>query len=193
MIKSQKIAKFMILLMILLMFSTSVNAEDQQGVEIEIGNITFMYSNGNTSTYQGDLGLIGMYFVNKLDNETYFMHESMTRGMAMVSHKTFKFNEKFIVDCIDQKDLGGRTYRYHISNLTYENGTPVRKLDISDSHLTAEERKYFDDYAQQRQDYHSQQEEYALENLEDSYSESSSHKSSGYMVGTGGVGYYRSF
>lgn len=181
---------FVILVMSLMLLVASCSfAVDEWDVEHEFMPDTFIfeYNDHNTTTYEGDLGLIYAHVNNTLDNTTFIVPTERVRSIAYATKKSFKFDEPIIITRSVQRTDG----RYILLTMNYKNGTVIPILDLDNSDLTKEQISYFDDYYQQRSDYLAQQEEYAAENMYDSYSYNNRHKGNSrfsYYVGSGGSG-----
>lgn len=189
---NKKISLFCIFLMVLVSFTSCVCATDDY-VECDFSpiDVIFHYSDCNISTYKGDTGLLGADFTNT-DNETYHMSVDQVRGFAKATNKTFKLTEPITIKR-DENTGRDKSFKYYIRHMEFKNGTEIRMLSISDSKLTAEEKAYFDDYESEREEYLAQQNQFALEEIEDTQSQilkSSSSKRSGIGIGTYGIGYY---
>lgn len=188
----KKITKTISLTIIItLLLTTTATATDLdfdfEEHQVEPVNFTFIYSDGNTTTYQGDLGLDGCLYQDRNTNKTYFAGDGLTRAMAKMTKKTFKFDEAIKVRCYP--DTRYEREEYYTNQIHYLNGTQCRPLLISDDKLTSEERQYFDNYEQQKQDYQIEQEK-ANAGIESIDSSVSHHKKSGISVGSSGVNYY---
>lgn len=150
----------------------------------------FEYNDHNTTTYEGDSGLKGAYANNTEDNLTYYLPEENVRSIAYITNGTFKMKEH--IDVKHSLIVEDRSYDCIMIKMYRKDGSEIPRLDISSNSLTNEQKQYFDNYEQQRSDYLQQQEEYALEDLEDSYSRSSSSQSkshySYYYSPRGGAG-----
>lgn len=181
---------FLILLVgVMLVISPFSFAVEEWEVEHEFMPDTFIfeYNDHNTTTYEGDIGLIYAHVNNALDNTTFIVPTERVRSIAYATKGTFKFNEPIIITRSIQRDDG----RYILLTMKYKNGTVIPILDIESNNLTKEQRSYFDDYYQQRSDYLAQQEEFAAENMYEGYSYGNKHKDNSgfsYYVGTGGSG-----
>ncbi|OED30366.1 hypothetical protein [Methanosphaera sp. WGK6] len=153
----------------------------------------FQYSDKNTTTYEGDLGLKGAICRNTEDNISYYAPVENVRGIAYATKKTFRFNEP--IQITHSLKSNKAEYDYIVMNMYYKNGSTLRKLDISDSMLTADEIEYFDDYRTQKQEYYNKHYADQLDTIEtyQEYQASSSNKQRGYMIGTNGIGFYSSF
>ncbi len=198
----KNIAIMMLILMLSTVLASCVFAADEENYgdikyEFNVSNLTFSYNDHNTSTYEGDTGLDAAYCKNTIDNKTYRIPVAEVRGLAYASKGTFKFNETIeITHSLSYRD--SRDYDYIVLFMYYKNGTEIPTLDISDDDLTLEQRNYFDNYAQEKQDYYQRQQELDMQSLGDdslyrSSSSNNNHNSHfGYYVGTrrSGIVYY---
>lgn len=161
-------------------------------------DFVFEYNaDGNSSTYNGDLGLTQAYCKNKADNKTYTMDVAMVRGIAYATKGTFIFDDNLTAGYEIWKDKHlNPTSLPEIYYLKYQNGTPIKSLDISDD-LTLEQRKYFQDYESQKEQYYYDKEakdRYAAqvnEEIDRSMMIKSMNKpktTRGYYTGSGGGG-----
>ncbi|RAP44813.1 MAG: hypothetical protein BZ134_02625 [Methanosphaera sp. SHI1033] len=192
----KKLSLILIFLMVSCLLTTIVSADDSEDRMVKHDffpvDFVFEYSDGNTTDYKGDLGLQHAFCTNTEDNATYRLSPGSVRGIAYATKGTFKFNETI------------QTTRYKLTDsdvfgvlvMYYKNGTEIKSLDISDNDLTADQRQYFDDYNQQRQEYLEQQTADEIDSMSSQqsyqYSHQKSHQS-GLIFGSHGVGYYRSF
>jgi len=163
-----------IMLLLSLSFSSVIYAVEEYEIEHEFmpSGFVFEYNDHNTTTYEGDSGLSKAYTNNTLDNTTLILPVDRVRSVAYATKNTFKFSEPIIITRSIQRNDG----MFILLTMKYKNGSVIPILSIENRSLTAEQKSYFDDYESQRSDYLQQQEEYALEDIEDSYSRSSSHK-----------------
>ena len=174
------------------------NTEDFQTIvttkhEFYPDEFLFEYSDGNTTHYKGDLGLKYAHCRNVIDNVSYLVPTENVRGIAFATNGTFKFNESILIThSIKRED--DTLDPYIMLNMYYKNGTEIKSLDIEDDDLTADQRTYFDNYEQQRQEYlqkHLAEEidtETTYNMMHDKYQKD---HYSGYYVGSGGSGYFR--
>lgn len=125
--------------------------------DLDMSNITFIYKDTNTTQYQGDQGLDGAIIRNSPDNKTYYIPVNLVRGLAYKTQRTFNFDQPLKAEAHD----GNGSYDYYVETLAYQNGTKIRPLSISDDDLTQEEKTYFDDYEDQKQDYYHKQDDLA--------------------------------
>lgn len=160
---SKKIILLTTLIIATLLLTSTISAStDDLTIEytqhdLNISNITFIYKDTNTTQYQGDQGLDGAIIKNSLDNKTYYISVNLVRGLAYKTQKTFNFDQPLKAEAHD----GNGSYDYYVETLAYQNGTKIRPLSISDDDLTQEEKTYFDDYEDQKQDYYHKQDELA--------------------------------
>lgn len=146
----------------LLLISTTTASTDDLTTEytehdLDMSNITFIYKDSNTTQYQGDQGLDGAIIKNNLDNKTYYITNDLVRGLAYKTQKTFSFDQPLKAEVHE----GNGSYDYYVETLTYQNGTKIKSLSISDDDLTQEEKTYFDDYEDQKQNYYHKQDDLA--------------------------------
>jgi len=151
----------------------------------------FEYNGYNTTEYDGDTGLRGAYVNNTVDNLTYYVPVEWVRSFAWITKKTFKLDEN--IDVKHSLVVGNRSYDCILMGMFYKNGSEIPELDVKSKSLTKEQRSYFDDYDGAREEYYQQQNQYALEDIEDSVSRanSQSYKQKshyGYYYGTNGRG-----
>lgn len=192
---SKKLLILIIFIITASMLTSCASAVDFSETEVKHTfhptNFKFEYSDGNTTQYHGDTGLRGAYCTNTIDGLTYFVPVENVRGIAKATHKTFKFDED--IDITHSLASKRENYAYIMLKMYYKNGTEIRSLDESDDDLTMEERSYFDNYDQQRQDYLTKQandELDAIENNQEAEIRSMEKPRSGYYYGTNGFGYY---
>lgn len=174
----------------MLLFSSCSFAVNDWEVEHEFmpDSFIFEYNDHNTTIYEGDLGLIYAHVNNTLDNTTFIVPTERVRSIAYATKGTFRFKEPIIITRSVQRSDG----RYILLTMKYKNGTVIPILDIESTDLTKEQMSYFDDYYQQRSDYLAQQEEFAAENMYDSYQYNNRHNKRSkysYYIGTGGSGF----
>ncbi len=136
-------------------------AEDEWDIEHDFmpGPFIFEYNDHNTTTYEGDSGLVYAHVNNTLDNTSFIVPVERVRSIAYATKGTFKFSEPIIITRSIQRDDG----KYILLTMKFKNGTVVPILDLEKNDLTAEQKKYFDNYDAQRNDYLMQQQEYAAE------------------------------
>lgn len=163
-----------LLLLLSLSFSSVIYAVEEYEVEHEFmpSGFVFEYNDHNTTTYEGDSGLSKAYTNNTLDNTTLILPVDRVRGVAYATKNSFKFSEPLIITRSIQRNDG----MYILLTMKYKNGSVIPILAIENNSLTNEQKSYFDDYESQRADYLQQQQQYALEDIEDSYSRSSRQK-----------------
>ena len=162
-------------------------ALEEKDVEHEFNTTGFIfeYNDHNTSTYEGDSGLILGYCNNTADNTSLIIPKERVRTLAYASNGTFKFPDGLIIKLSVKRDDG----KYVLLQMRHHNGTWIPILDIENDDLTNEQKKYFDDYYQQKSDYNAKQEEFATKHLRDEYKYSNGHKSKyGYYMGSNGYG-----
>lgn len=181
--------KISLLLIAILLLSPCVSSAEEWEIEHEFMPDTFIfeYNDHNTSTYEGDSGLKYAHVNNTIDNTTFMVPVERVRSIAYATKKTFKFNESIIITRSIQRSDG----RYILLTMKYKNGTVIPILDLDKDDLTSEQKEYFDDYYAQRADYLAQQEEYAAENLYDSYqahSRGNDRSRYSFYFGSGGSG-----
>ncbi|WP_308574924.1 hypothetical protein [uncultured Methanosphaera sp.] len=174
-------------LIITLLLTTISAASDNEEHQVEPINFTFEYQDQNTSTYLGDEGLSMIYFQDKNTNKTYATYKENARALAKLTQKTFKFTEPIKVKCFELHVHGED---YWISEIYTLNGTKCRPLFIDDTTLTHEEKQYFDNFDEQLHQYQVKQEDLSSRSEAVDRSSQLKHKSSGVMIGTGGVNYY---
>lgn len=183
--------KFLSLIGIILLLCSVSFAVEEWDVEHEFvpDEFIFEYNDHNTTVYEGDSGLKLGHVNNTADNTTLIIPVERVRSLAYASKGTFRFDEPLIITHSLQRDDG----RYILLTMKYKNGTVIPILDIKEKSLTKEQKEYFDDYETQRSDYLEQQQEYALEDIEDSVSRQNSRSNSkskySYYYGTNGYGF----
>ena len=156
----------------------------------------FSYNGYNTTSYEGDTGLKGAYVNNTVDNLTYFVPVEYVRTFAWLTKNSFALDEHIDVKhslIVDRSD-----YDCILLEMFNKDGSEIPKLDVKSDSLTKDQRSYFDDYEQSKDEYYQKQNQYALEDIEDNTRRASSSKDSskghyGYYYGTNGRGimYYR--
>lgn len=155
-------------------------------VEFMPSSFVFDYHDHNSTDYEGDIGLKYAYANSTFDDHKYIIPTEWVRGIAFATKGTFEFSEAILIDHGPYREWDDM---YVITNLKFKNGTEIPFLSISSNDLTKEQRSYFDDYYQQRQDYLAEQEAYAVEDLYDyETSRSNSRSRYGYYFGSGGSG-----
>lgn len=198
MTQQKKIALLLLSIFITLLFTSCISASERiENVELKPKEIVFMYSDENTTTYKGDLGLLGASVRNEIDNKTYNLDPSDVRGIAKLTKKSFKLNDSLFITA----DNSGYDYKrnycdYNAFMIKFRNGSNLRRLSIGDDELTADDKLYFDDYEMQKAEYYEKQHDLDERSaaVDESYKIKNSKKSSsGYFVGTRGSGYYHSF
>lgn len=112
----------------------------------------FVYNDGeNSDKYNGDAGLLYSVFNDTVTGATYRVDKALTRGIAYYTNGTFNLSD----GCsIRRQRKAGDNY-YTIYYITLENGSRIESLNIYDN-LTAEQKKYFDDYDEQLYRYYSE-------------------------------------
>ena len=179
----KNIYKSMIIIVLIILFSSitvswALTDEENRIIEEKHDFYTdefiFEFNDPNTSIYDGDSGLKGAYAKNGEDRLTYYLPVECVRSIAYITKGTFELSEH--IDVKHSLLVDNRSYDCIMLDMYKKDGSEIPKLDVKDSHLTNEQKSYFDDYESERADYLQQQEEYALEDIEDSYSRSSSHK-----------------
>ncbi|MBE6494671.1 MAG: hypothetical protein E7Z84_08730 [Methanosphaera stadtmanae] len=181
--------KITLLLIVILLLSPCVSSVEEWEIEHEFMPDTFIfeYNDHNTTNYEGDSGLKYAHVNNTLDNTTLIVPVERVRSIAYATKKSFIFSEPIIITHSVERSDG----RYVLLQMKYKNGTKIPILDLDKNDLTAEQKEYFDDYYAQRADYLAQQEEYAAEDLYDSYQANNRYNSRsryGFYFGSGGSG-----
>lgn len=185
----------LMLLLLILLFINGLSAERIPGetlIEFQPTNFIFVYSDHNSTTYEGDLGLDYAVCTNQVDKIKYSIVPRYVRALDKVTNGTFKLNNT--IDIIHGVPQTGKNYQYPVTGMYYKNGTEIKSLDISDD-LTYEDRQYFQDYDGQKEEYYQKQvqdELDAIESQERIQTRQNSHRS-GWYYGRGGFGYYSSF
>ncbi|RAP49452.1 MAG: hypothetical protein BZ136_03305 [Methanosphaera sp. rholeuAM74] len=152
----------------------------------------FEYNGYNTTNYNGDTGLKGAYVDNTVDNMTYFVPVEYVRTFAWLTKNTFTPDDH--IDVKHSLIVENRSYDCILLGMFNKDGSEIPKLDVKSKDLTKEQRSYFDNYDQSREEYYQEQNQYALEDMEDSLSRANSrnskdHKSHyGFYYGTNGRG-----
>ena len=176
--------------------NNSVN--DSFGVKpFDPTNFRFVYSDGNTTTYKGDLGLQETFCINRADNNSVCrLDQEYTRGLAFASNGTFKFNENL---SMVPYNFTRNDSDYTIKEIYHEDGSVLKKLRIEDD-LTLEQRQYFQNYEQQKEEYYLKKQQDTLEIMEeeqyDTYAttvKNNEKTKHGIIYGPRGASYYRSF
>lgn len=159
-------------------------------------NFTFVYNDGNTTKYKGDLGLSKAYCTNEADNSTCAMDQEYVRGLAYASNGTFKFKENL---SMVPYNFTRNDTDYTVYEIYHEDGTILKKLRIQDD-LTVEQKKYFQDYEAQKSDYYLKKQQDTLDAMEeeqyDTYVatvKNGEKTNRGLIFGPNGASYYRSF
>lgn len=182
--------KFITLIGMIFLFSSVTFGVEEWNIEHEFipDEFIFEYNDHNTTVYEGDSGLKLGHVNNTADNTTLIIPIERVRSLAYASKGTFKFDEPLIITHSIQRDDG----RYILLTMKYKNGTVIPILDIKENSLTNEQKEYFDDYDTQRSEYLEQQQQYMIEDIEDSVSRHNSRSNSkskySYYYGTNGYG-----
>ena len=151
--------------------------------------IIFEYNDHNTTTYKGDTGLLGGYWTNKLTNKTYKITDNTIRGIAYATKGTFKFKENLD---IKETPPPGEEKNSKIVEIFYKNGTEIQSLSLFDEDLTVEQRKYFDNYTEQKMEHDteiSRREQESLIESQNRILDRSNSRHHSYYWGPGGGGY----
>lgn len=178
-----------LILVILTLGISGVHAQNEWEIEHEFQptDFLFCYSDHNTTTYEGDLGLMDTYCNNTKDNKTYGLSLGTVRGIAYATKKTFKFDEDLIMTHSSGKEPK------LILTIKYKNGTTIPVLDYDTKTLTKEQMSYFDDYYNQKTIHDQNKEYWQQADMEDTISRSSAKSSDKKgvhrYVGTNGYGY----
>ena len=185
MINKKKISLLFLSIMTLLMFSSCISAEFIDQAEVKPVNVTLSYEYGTATQYEGDRGLKNLTFTDELTGKHYSIYtKDMIRTLAYLTKRTFKFNDSIRVN---YGSYDNETY--YVTKLYYKDGTYMSELSASRSDLSAEEKSYFDNYEDEREEYLAK---LSGEDSSPTYTTHSDHKKSGIVVGTRGIGYYRS-
>ena len=186
----KNVNKLILLLILSTLLSTTISASDTDDRSIKHdfkpSKIIFVYNDHNTTTYQGDTGLIEAYCNNTVDNTTYYMSENVVRGIAYATKKTFNFNEN-----IDITQYTATDGKLKILKMYYKNGTEIQSLSLMDDNLTLEQQKYFDNYQQEKSDYDHKIDQMNSESLQEGQNyllEKQNSRKYGYYFGPGGPG-----
>lgn len=206
--KIKIISKIFILLIISLMFTTAISAasslnltksEKIYDITIKPTNVSYQYKDENTLNYHGDEDILGIYFINSIDNTTWKITSDLVHGLIYLYGHDLNGvleDKTFIVNATDMGE--GENPRYMASRMALENGTKVKYFSISNNSLSAKEKACFDNYEVRRQEYLDTQENLAEQSMaQDSMKSAAnsgkSQSKSGYYVGTRGAGFYHSF
>ena len=121
--------------------NNSVN--DSFGVKpFDPTNFRFVYSDGNTTTYKGDLGLQETFCINRADNNSVCrLDQEYTRGLAFASNGTFKFNENL---SMVPYNFTRNDSDYTIKEIYHEDGSDLKKQQDT---LEIMEEEQYDTYA----------------------------------------------
>lgn len=186
----------MIFLFIISLSSVSAwSAEDQKILDSKYdfypSDFIFEYNGYNSTSYEGDTGLKGAYVKNTMDNYTYYVPVEYVRTFAWLTKNSFTLDEH--IDVKHSLVVGGRAYDCILMGMFNKDGSEIPKLDVKSKSLTKEQRSYFDDYETSRNEYYQEQNQYALEDIEDNTRRASSSNDNskshyGYYYGTNGRG-----
>ncbi|PAV08087.1 hypothetical protein [Methanosphaera cuniculi] len=191
MINKKKISIFLIILIILLMFTSCINAMIDYGeAEVKPVNVTVTYKDHNTTKYEGDRGLEIISFTDELTGMEYtanFANMGVIRTLAYMTKRQFKFNDTICIRYQFDKDFPESRSVVEIKG---KDGKYMALLDESRSDLSDEEKSYFDNYDDLREEYLAKQ---SKSSSESHVYHESSKKKSGFYYGSHGLGYYRSF
>ena len=151
----------------------------------------FEYNGYNTTDYEGDTGLKRAYVNNTVDNMTYLVPPEYVRTFAWLTKKSFTLDDH--IDVKHSLVVDGRDYDCILMGMFNKDGSEIPKLDVKSNDLTNEQRSYFDDYESARDEYYQQQNQYALEDIEDNTRRASQYKDKdkshyGIYYGTNGRG-----
>ncbi|RAP54588.1 MAG: hypothetical protein BZ137_01505 [Methanosphaera sp. rholeuAM130] len=192
--------KLLSLIMMVIMLSaltcvSAFTAEEQKVLDTKYdfypSQFIFEYNGYNSTDYEGDTGLKGAYVNNTVDNMTYYVPVEYVRTFAWMTKKSFKLDEN--IDVKHSLIVDGRAYDCILIGMFSKDGTEIPKLDIKSNSLTKEQRSYFDDYDQTREEYYQEQYQDTLEDIEDNSRRSTSYKDNdrghyGFYYGTNGRG-----
>lgn len=93
------------------------------------------------------------------------------RGIAYATKGTFRLNDSIMVtNSMDvSEEYNNTNYPYDIIMLKmyYKNDTVIPTLDVADDDLTSEQKSYFDNYEQAREEYYQERNQHTLEDMED--------------------------
>ena len=185
MINKKKVSLLFLSIMIILMFSSCINAEFIDQTEVKPVSVTLSYEDRTATQYEGDRGLRNLTFTDELSGKQFSVYtKDMIRTLAYLTKKTLKFNDSIVVN---YGSYDNETY--YVTKLHYKNGTYMSELSASRSDLSPEEKSYFDNYEDEREEYLAK---LSSEDSSSTYTTHSDHKKSGIVVGTRGIGYYRS-
>lgn len=164
----------------------------------------FVYTDHNSTTYEGDEGLTEAITHNKIGNheELHFVLDEDIIGLAYVSDKTFDF--RYGLSGINTEYLEFKEPPYYTAwgvGLCYPNGTKIDTFSIEDNYLIQKQKDFITNYDNRIGDVRHKQEIDAIYEAEDdayneyiSYSESQNSKpKTGFYYGTNGYGVMRSY
>lgn len=190
------ITSIMIFVFILTLSSASAfTAEEQKILDSKYdfypSDFIFEYNGYNSTSYEGDTGLRGAYVNNTVDNMTYYVPVEYVRTFAWFTQNSFVLDDH--IDVKHSLIVDGRAYDCILLGMFKKDGSEIPKLDVKSKSLTKDQRSYFDDYEAARDEYYQEQNQYALEDIEDNTRRASSSKESnkghyGYYYGTNGRG-----
>ena len=117
---------------------------------ISPSDFAFVYNDGISDEYRGDVGLLYSTFNDTNTGCCYHVSRDMTRGIAFATKKSFDIGNFYATRIRYIKEDYYNIYTEYggICNITLDNGTVIRELCI-DEELTPEQKKYFDNYDEQ--------------------------------------------
>jgi len=158
----------------------------------------FVYTDHNSTTYEGDEGLKEAVTHNTIGNheELHFVFERDIIGLAYESNKQFDY--KYGLSGIETNYIDWAEPPYYTAwgdGLCYPNGTKITTFDIKSYNLIQKQKDFITNYYNRIDDVRHKQELDAIEEAEDDYYTSSvrykeSNKKSnyGYYFGSNGYG-----
>lgn len=139
------------------MLLSPVFADGNNVAHVVASDFVFVYSDGITDKYEGDLGLEYALFNDTLTGDCYNVSKNFVRGIAFVTDRKFdikNFSFEYVKYIND--DTRYITDKFDDINITLDNGTVIKPLSI-DMDLTPRQKKYFDDYDTQLRSYYDNQ------------------------------------
>lgn len=158
----------------------------------------FVYTDHNSTTYEGDEGLSEAITHNKIGKheELHFIYAKDIIGLAYASNR--KFNYKYGLSGIKTNYIDWKEPTYYTAwgeGLCYPNGTQILTFDIESPNLMQKQKDFITNYENRIDEVRHKQEIDAIYDAEDEYyddvSYSDSQKSKhrhGYYYGTNGYG-----
>lgn len=160
----------------------------------------FVYKDHNSTTYDGDEGLICAFAVNNKNNESKLVKFYDDADIIGLAYNSPKFDYKYGLSGIRLNDVndseGNSIYTASSRGLCYPNGTRIETFNIESYNLNRKQKDFITNYDDRIDDVRHKQEIDAVYDAEDMYysdyvryNEYSKDKSKfSYYLGSGGSG-----